>query len=145
MGDRTLANYFNLDLGVYGVGAVTQVEGISVETEIVEYRDGEDDVMHTRPGNHMPGKIIVTRDWKNTDDWHRWRKTVQTGQVDYISFSVIFLKDGGPSGEPTEVGRLNFFNGWPSKHKHPEHNSKTSGHATESLEISFETIKWVLK
>ncbi len=42
------------------VGGVHSIEGIESETDIVEYKDGEDATMHTRPGNLKPGKLIIT-------------------------------------------------------------------------------------
>jgi uncharacterized protein RhaS with RHS repeats len=44
-------------------GRLTSVSGLESETEVVEYKDGEDGVMHTRPGNAKPGRIKITRDF----------------------------------------------------------------------------------
>jgi phage tail-like protein len=103
---------------------------------VVEYKDGEDGVSHTRPGNHKPGKMTVTKDWSNTSEWYKWRKAVIDGKVDRRSISVIFHNDAGE-----EAGRMNFFNCWPMKWYGPSLNARSSGHATEKLEISWETME----
>ena len=88
----------------------------------------------TRPGNHKPGKITITKDWSNTLEWYNWRKKVLDGKTDRRSISIIFHDDAG-----AEVGRMNFYNTWPIKHVLPSFNAKNSGHATEQLHISWET------
>ena len=78
----------------------------------------------------------VSRDWSNTSEWYKWRKAVLDGKVERKSVSIVFHHDDG-----TESGRLNLFNCWPSKWSGPSLNAKSSGHATEKMEISWETCE----
>ena len=55
------------------VAGVHTIDGLESESDIVEYKDGEDGTMHTRPGNHKAGKMSVTKDWSNTSEWYKWR------------------------------------------------------------------------
>jgi phage tail-like protein len=134
-GDFNLANRFSLEIDGVLVAGVHTIDGLEHET--VEYKDGEDGTMHTRPGNHKPGKMTVTKDWSNTSEWYNWRKMVLDGKVDRKSISVIFHNDAGE-----EAGRVNLFNSWPGGYKGPSLNAKSSGHATEKIEISYETMEW---
>lgn len=105
-------------------------------SEVIEYKDGEDSTTHTRPGNHKPGKCLLRRDWSSTrGDWYAWRQAVVNGAVDRKSVSVIFRNDKG------EAFALNLGNCWPSGWT-VEMNARNSAHATESLEIVFETMDW---
>ena len=118
------------------VAGIQTIEGIESETEIVEYKDGSDPVTHARPGNHKPGKMTVTKDWSNTQEFFKWRKTVLDGKVERKSISIVFQNDAG------EVAtRMNFFQCWPVKWTGPAMNAKNSGHATEVLEIVWERIE----
>ena len=117
------------------IGGVHTITGLQSETEIIEYKDGEDGTMHTRPGNHKPGKMTVTKDWSNTSEWYQWRKTVLDGKVDRRSVSIIFHNDAGE-----ESGRIHLNNALPTHWDGPNLNAKSSGHATEKLEISWETM-----
>ncbi len=219
------------------VAGVHTIEGIETESDVVEYKDGEDGVNRTRPGNHGPGKMIsqtiivpkdgsfkgqvpqsasagvsvpvkpaiafnlqrgfsleiaglpaapetrieglqealgkaqssakagggngtspkpgkitITKDWSNTLEWYTWRKKVMDGKTDRRSVSIIFHDDAG-----AEVGRMNFYNCWPTQHVMPatdaqnsgpatEHvlpsfNAKNSGHATEQIELAYEDVR----
>jgi hypothetical protein len=42
--------------GQVNAAGVHTIEEIETESDIVEYKDGEDGVNRTRPGNHKPGK-----------------------------------------------------------------------------------------
>ena len=135
-GDFNLANRFSFEIDGVIVAGVHTISGLESESDIVEYKDGEDGVSHTRPGNHKPGKMTCSKDWSNTSEWYKWRKAVLDGKVDRRSISVIFHNDAGE-----EAGRMNFYNCWPSKWNGPSLNAKSSGHAGEKLEISWETME----
>jgi phage tail-like protein len=135
-GDFNLANYFSVEIDGVIVAGVHSVEGFETETDVVEFKDGEDRTIHTRPGNHKPGKITITKDWSNTSEFYKWRKAVLDGKVERKSISIIFQNDA-----QEEAGRINLFQCWPTKWKGPALNAKNSGHATEILEISWETME----
>jgi len=61
----------------------------------------------------------------------------QLFSIERKSISVIFHNDAGE-----EAGRMNLFNCWPGGYKGPALNAKSSAHATEKIEISFETMEW---
>jgi phage tail-like protein len=136
-GDFNLANRFSVEIDGVMVGGVHSIEGLENETDVVEYKDGEDGTMHTRPGNHKAGKMTVTKDWSNTSEWYKWRKAVLDGKVERKSVSVIFHNDAGE-----EAGRMNLFNCWPGWYTGPALNARSSAHASEKIEISYETMEW---
>ena len=135
-GDFNLSNRFSFEIDSVMIGGVHSIEGIEHETDVIEYKDGEDGTTHTRPGNHKPGKMVVTKDWSNTPEWYIWRKAVVEGRVDRKSVSVIFHNDAGE-----EAGRMNFYDCWPIKWDGPTLNARSSGHATEKLTISWERME----
>ena len=135
-GDFNLSNRFSFEIDGVLVAGVHTIDGLESESDVVDYKDGEDGVSHTRPGNHKPGKMTVSKDWSNTSEWYKWRKAVLDGKVDRRSISVIFHNDAGE-----EAGRMNFYNCWPSKWTGPALNARSSGHASEKIEISWETME----
>lgn len=108
-GDFNLSNRVSLEVEGVAIQGVHTIEGLESETDVVEYKDGEDGVVHTRPGNHKPGKIQVVKDWSNTSEFYRWRKAVLDGKVDRKSVSVIFHNDAGE-----EVGRIDAIGCYPT-------------------------------
>jgi len=116
-------NHFAVEMD--GV-AVVQVHTVDIET----------DSLATDATSPPTNTVTLSRDFSNTSEWYKWRKAVLDGKVDRRSISVIFHNDAGQ-----ESGRMNFFNCWPSKWVGPSLNAKNSGHATEKIEISWETVE----
>ena len=116
--------------------AVFAFEGGLSICDIVEYKDGDDGTQRTRPGNCKPGKITITKDWSNTSEWYAWRKTVLDGKVDRRSVSVIFHNDAGE-----EAGRMLLLDAYPTDYQGPSDNAKSSGHATEKMDISWKSAE----
>ena len=135
-GDFNPSHRFSFAIDGAIVGGVHSVEGFVNEAEIIEYKDVEDQISHTRPGNHKPGIMTIVKDWSGTDEFSRWRKAVLDGKVERKSISVIFYNDAGE-----EAGRLNLTGCYPSKWSGAELNARTSGHAGEKIEIIWETIE----
>jgi len=136
-GDFNLSNRFSFEIDGVSAPGIRSFDGPQLESEVVEYKDGEDGVTHTRPGNHKPGKMTVSKDWSNTSEWYAWRQNVINGKVERKSISVIFHNDAGE-----EVGRFNFHECWPVKWEFAANNARSSGHASEKLEIVFETYDY---
>ena len=133
-GDFNLSNRFRVEINGVSVPGVHTVEGLDASTDTITSKDGEDGAIRTHPGNHKPGKIVLTKDWSNTSDWFQWRKNVIDGRKDRRTVTIIIQDDAG-----VEVGRMNYSNCWPTKHVMPSFNAKNSGHATEQIELTYET------
>lgn len=131
-GDFNLAHKFNVEIDGVMVGGIHSIDGIEHEHDIVEYKDGEDGTMHTRPGNHKPGKITIEKDWSSTKEFFNWRQTVINGKVDRKNISITLHNDAG------QERRYNFFDCFPTQYIDPSLNAKNSGHATEKIELSYE-------
>jgi phage tail-like protein len=117
-------------INVAGVHTITDFNALREEASRVK----------PRPDNHKPGKIVLAKDWSNTMEWYEWHKKVLDGKTDRRSISVIFHNDAG-----VEVGRLIFYNCWPVKHTLPSADAKNSGHASETIELSYEWLEWKAK
>lgn len=131
-GDFNLGNRFSFEIDGVVVAGVHKIEGLEHEHEIVEYQDGDDLTKRFRPGRIRPGKITITKDWSNTSEFYSWyianqRKT-RTCQIDYY----------------TPMNRLRhivLYACWPLKWTGPALNARTSAHATEVVEVSYETFE----
>ena len=135
-GDFNLASRFQVELDGIMVGGIHTVEGLEHEHEIVEYHDGDDGVTHFRPGRQKPGKIKITKDFSSTKEFYNWRAQVVAGKVHRASMSIIIHNDAGE-----EAMRYNLYECWPTKYYGPALNARNSAHATEAIEIAFETFE----
>ena len=141
MGDFNLSNRFSMEIDGVLVAGVHTIEGLDSESDVVQYKDGEDGVSHTRPGNHKPGKLTLTRSWSKASDWRLWRNSIiggiaggaVAGKVVRRSVSVIFHNDAGE-----EAGRMNFYNCWPSAYVVNGVLTKEPTPVTESIELRFD-------
>jgi len=135
-GDFNLAHRFTIEIDGVAIGGVHTIEGLEHEHEVVEYHDGDEGVTRFRPGRQKQGRIKIHRDFSATKEFFNWRKTVVDGKTERKSMSIVLLNDAGE-----EAIRYNLFECWPSKYYGPSLNARNSAHATEALEIAFETFE----
>ena len=119
------------------VGGFKSVSGMDSETEIVEFKQGNDKVVRKKPGRTTYANIVLERGYTATDDLWQWRKNIEDGKIDRRSGSVIILDQDGQ----TEVARYNFYEGWPCKWNVPDMAADQSGMAIEKIEIAVEQVK----
>jgi phage tail-like protein len=119
------------------VGGFKSVSGMDSETEVIEFKQGNDTVVRKKPGRTTYANIVLERGYTATDDLWQWRKNIEDGKIDRRSGSVIILDQDGS----TEVARYNFYEGWPCKWNVPDMNSDSSAMAIEKVEISVEKVE----
>lgn len=119
------------------VGGFKSVSGMDSETEIVEFKQGNDLVVRKKPGRTTYANIVLERGYTATDDLWQWRKNIEDGKIDRRAGSVIILDQDGQ----TEVARYNFYEGWPCKWYVPEMDSTNSEMSIEKVEIACEKVE----
>jgi phage tail-like protein len=119
------------------VGGFKSLSGMDSETEIVEFKQGNDTVVRKKPGRTTYANIVLERGYTATDDLWQWRQNIENGKIDRRSGSVIILDQDGQ----TEVARYNFFEGWPCKWYVPDMSADSSAMAIEKIEIAVEKVE----
>lgn len=119
------------------VGGFKSVSGMDSETEIIEFKQGNDKVVRKKPGRTTYANIVLERGYTATDDLWQWRKNIEDGKIDRRSGSIVVLDQDGE----TEVARYNFYEAWPCKWYVPDMDSDTSGMAIEKIEIATEKVE----
>lgn len=119
------------------VGGFKSVSGMDSETEVIEFKQGNDLVVRKKPGRTTYANIVLERGYTATDDLWQWRKNIEDGKIDRRSGSVIVLDQDGS----TEVARYNFFEAWPCKWNVPDMNADSSAMAIEKVEIAVERVE----
>jgi phage tail-like protein len=120
------------------VGGFTEVSGLTTDTNIIEYREGNENHGTTRklPGLIKYSNIVLKRGWTASTSLWDWRKNVIDGKTKRSSGAIILLDE---SRAPAL--RWNFREGWPSKWEGPALNGKTSEVAIEMMEIAHEGLE----
>ena len=119
------------------VGGFKSVSGMDSETEIIEFKQGNDMVVRKKPGRTTYANIVLERGYTATDDLWQWRKNIEDGKIDRRSGSIIILDNDGQ----TEVARYNFYEGWPCKWYVPDMDADKSSMAIEKVELAVEKIE----
>ena len=119
------------------VGGFKSVAGMDSETEIVEFKQGNDMVVRKKPGRTTYANIVLERGYTATDDLWQWRKNIEDGKIDRRAGSVIILDQDGTS----EVARYNFYEAWPCKWNVPDLDSDSSSMAIEKIELAVEKVE----
>src|SRR5438552_2038985 len=58
-----LPSNFKIEIDGILVSGFTDVSGTEAQTDVVEYKDGEDGITHKRPGQPKYGNITLTREF----------------------------------------------------------------------------------
>ena len=70
------------------VGGFKSVSGMDSETEIVEFKQGNDIVVRKKPGRTTYNNIVLERGYTATDDLWQWRKNIEDGKIDRRAGSI---------------------------------------------------------
>mgnify|MGYP003572477387 FL=1 len=123
------------------IGGFKSMSGMDSETEVIEFKQGNDRVVRKKPGRTTYANITLERGFTATDDLWKWRKNIEDGLIDRRSGTITMLDQDLES----IVAQYNFYEGWPAKWYVPELDSDQSGMAIEKIEIAVEKVERVMK
>jgi phage tail-like protein len=130
---------FNFVVEIEGtdVAGFSECSGLTMETDPIEYRDGNEDItVRKLPGLKKYGNISLKRGFTDNAALWEWRKTVMDGQTVRRSGSIVLLNEARE-----EALRWNFREGWPTKLEGASLNAKNNEVAIETLEICHEGLE----
>lgn len=121
--------------GIVSAG-FSEVSGIAMESDIIEYREGSDPT-HVRkmPGLSKYANITLKRGFTDNTELADWRGTVTSGVTERKDGAIILLDE---AGQPAL--RWNFTNAWPSKLEGATMNATANEAAIETVELAVETV-----
>ncbi len=138
-----MANYplpkfhFRVEWGGAKIG-FSEVSGLSVETDVVEYRDGSSPEYHKikMPGMQKFGNITMKRGiFQGDNDYFKWWNTVALNTIERRDVTISLLNE---NHEPVVVWKVK--NAWPSKVQSTDLKSDDNGVAIESIELVHEGL-----
>lgn len=138
-----MANYplpkfhFRVEWGGSKIG-FTEVTGLNIENEIIEYRDGSSPEYHKQrmPGLQKYGNITLKRGMFNGDnEFFQWLNTVSLSKVERRDVSISLLNE---NHEPVYIWRVK--NAFPTKVVAPDLKSDANEVAVETIEIAHEGL-----
>ena len=138
-----MANYplpkfhYRVEWGGSKIG-FTEVTGLNIENEMIEYRDGASPEYHKvkMPGLQKFGNITLKRGMFNSDnEFFQWLNTVSLSKVERRDVSIALLNE---NHEPVYIWRVK--NAFPVKVVAPDLKSDANEVAVETIEIAHEGL-----
>jgi len=129
---------YNFILEIEGttVAGFAEVGGLSMEQDIIEYREGSDTAtVRKLPGLRKYGNISLKRGYTQNRELWEWRKTTIDGVTERKSGAVILRDEAGEAAL-----RWEFREGWVSKYEGPALKATANEAAMESIEIAVEDV-----
>jgi|SRR5690606_8113972 len=127
---------FLLEIDGMDVAGFSECSGLTTETDVIEYRNGDEDItVRKLPGLKKFTNISLKRGWTQDSSLWEWRKTVMDGATERRGGSIVLLDEGR-----NEALRWTFREGWPTKLEGPSFNAKNSEVAIETLELAVEGL-----
>jgi len=138
-----MANYplpkfhFRVEWGGAKIG-FSEVTGLTVETDVVEYRDGSSPEYHKikMPGMQKFGNVTLKRGiFQGDNDFFKWWKTVALNTIERRDITISLLNE---NHEPVVVWKIK--NAWPTKVQSTDLKSDDNGVAIETIELAHEGL-----
>lgn len=115
----------------------TEVSGLQVEMEVMEYEEGgQNDFVHRLPGRSKVSNITLKRGMIRSNDFFNWYMKIAQGTIERRNVSVVMYDVAG-----IEVARWNFINAYPVKWIGPQFVADGTAAAVETLELAHEGFK----
>jgi len=136
--DPFLAGNFQVTIDGVGTIAFSEVQGLEVEIEIVNYRNGSDKENSERklPGLRKYSNITLKRGYVPDASLWNWFKSVLTGTLERTTVSITLL-DAADNPAWTWV----LTDAWPCRYTGPTLVANSSEVAIETIEIVHEGLE----
>jgi phage tail-like protein len=118
------------------LGTFRKVDGLSVETEVIEFREGGGNTTVLLPGNTKYSIIKLSRAFTGDSAlWDWYTTSAQLGHVPRVRGFVSVMGRGG-----RELARFSFVNAWPRRYEGPSLNADSNDVPLETIEIAHEGL-----
>lgn len=127
--------YVMLDGVVQGV--FTEVGGLQVEMDVMEYHEGGNNgFVYRLPGFTRVSNITLKRGMTKSNDFFKWCANIASGNFRRRNISIVMYDVAGE-----ELMRWNFMNAYPVKWTGPQFQASGAAAAIETLELAHEGME----
>jgi phage tail-like protein len=129
--------HFSVDWAGTRIG-FTEVSGLDVQTDVIEYREGNSPEYHKvkMPGMRKFSNITLKRgSFKGDNQFYDWFNTVKLNTIERRDVTIILLNE---NHEPVVVWKVK--NAWPIKVQSTDLKADGNEVAIETLELAHEGL-----
>lgn len=136
--DPTPAFNFLVEIDGIVTAGFSECSGLSSETDVIEYREGNERTLGVRkiPGLTRYGNVTLRRGITTNRDLWDWRQTVIDGQVSRRTVAITLLDESA-----TPVMRWSLREAWIAKIEGPHLRARGNEVAIESIELAHEGLR----
>jgi phage tail-like protein len=127
---------FRLEIDGVQASGFSEVSGLEVTTEIIEYRAGNEPT-HVRkiPGLTKYGNVTLKRGITESMELHDWHRRIVDGAVERKSVVVVIVDEEGQ-----DKARFEIVEAWPCRYEVTDLDGKGNDVAIEAIELCNEGI-----
>ncbi len=115
------------------------VSGLSIEIEVVEYREGgANDVVHKLPGRVKYPNVVLKQGFAGASDLQKWAFRIAAGTPEAKNCTIVMY-----DVSHKEVARYRLANAWPTKVALPDFDAGGNDLAIETIEIAHEGLRLI--
>lgn len=134
--DKLGENHFILKIGSLALGAFAEIDGLTVERDILEYTEGGmNEFVHKLPGRLKYPNLTLKRGVTDQDALLKWFFDSQ--RAAQLMDVTVTLAD--PTGAPKRV--WGFAQAFPVKWTGPKLAAGSDSPATEAIEVAHQGLK----
>ncbi len=129
--------HFQTEWGGTKIG-FSEITGLAVETEIIEYRDGASQEYSSvkMPGRQQFSNLTMKRGiFQSDDEYFEWWNQVKLNTHERRDLTISLLNE---EHEPVMVWKVK--NAWPTKIQSPDLNADGNEVAIETIELAHEGL-----
>jgi phage tail-like protein len=135
--DAYSTNRFYVMIDKVAHAVFTEVSGLQVETEVMEYPEGGNNgFVHRLPGRTKVSNLTLKRGMTSTNDLFKWYMEIARGKISRRNLSVVMYDPAG-----VEVMRWNFINAYPVRWSGPAFMADPARSAVETLELAHDGMQ----
>ena len=117
-------------------GVFTEVGGLQVEMDVMDYREGGNNgFVHRLPGVTKVNNLTLKRGMTTSNEFFKWSAEIAGGKFTRRHVTVVMYDAMG-----TELMRWNFLNAYPVKWVGPQLLAPDNAAAVETLELAHEGV-----
>ena len=125
-------NRFYVEIGSSTGAVFTEVSGLQLEMDVMEYPEGgNNDFVHRLPGRTRVSNLTLKHGIACSNDFFSWYKQLATGHIARRNVSVVLYNQAGE-----ELLRWNLLNAYPVKWIGPQLQAEGTATAIETLELA---------
>lgn len=129
---------FRVEIEGLDAGFFRSVSGLSIENEVVEFREGGSDVVRKLIGSRKWPNLVLKQGFSGSTALYEWFNSFGKGSPTRVNGTIIML-----AADLSELARWEFHNGFPVKWEGPDFDASSNDVPIETIEIAHEGLTLV--